>query len=213
MTVGSQLRSRWKTCFTKSGIWVTTCVLFVLTSGCTSASDPTSAEPTTNVTLSPTTTQPVPSTTLIGDASPVAVPLGDLGSAPTAPFPLDYLAQTDQHWLVELGDVISVNLNDEFELVGTSIGVTIEAAFGYEGDNAAGKLLDLIIELETPTGLVDAVQDACAPRPRDNIDLFASVPAGESKSGLLCFQTEQRPTALIITPLLGDAVRIDLEGS
>lgn len=211
--VGSQRRSPWRTRFVKSGIWLTTSGLIFLSSGCTSASDQTSAEPTTNVTLSPTTTQSVPSTTLIGDASPVAVPLGDLGWAPTAPFSLNYLAQTEQHWSVELGKVTSLNLNEEFELVGTSIGVTIEAEFVYEGESAAGKLLDLVIELETPTGLVDAVQDACAPRPRDNIDLFASVPADESKSGLLCFQTEQRPTALIITPLLGGAVRIELEGS
>jgi hypothetical protein len=86
--------------------------------------------------------------------------------------------------------------------------VLVDTVLSYVGDNGSGQLLDLVFELETPTGPVGAVRSPCVPQPANSLDLFASVATADSIEGVLCFDTDQLPSALLVTPLIDEPIRI-----
>lgn len=170
----------------------------LLLAGCTtSESDPDSSTPSSAPVTLPRTTTSEP-TTLIAPESTNTI--GVIGVGPDYAVSVDYLALVDQYWLVEVGSV---------ERIQGSM-VLIDVTVDYLGDSQAGKLLDLVIELETPSGTVDPLHTPCSPRPKKALDLFGSVKIDEPQSGLLCFPTQDEATALLITPLIDDTIRIEI---
>lgn len=172
--------------------------LLLLLAGCTSSEGaPQSSTPSSAPVTLPRTTTSEPTTLIAPESSEK---IGVIGIGPDYPISVDYLALVEQYWLVEVGSV---------ERIQGSM-ILIDVTVDYLGDSQAGKLLDLVIELETPSGNVDPLHTPCSPRPKKALDLFGSVKFEEPQSGLLCFPTEDEATALLITPLIDETIRIEI---
>ncbi len=134
---------------------------------------------------------------------------GVVGQGPDDPIPFEYSGFTEENWTIDIGQVrvqrtgVDVNSSD------TQVMVLVDTVLSYVGDNGSGQLLDLVFELETPTGPVGAVRAPCVPQPANSLDLFASVATADSVEGVLCFDTDQLPSALLVTPLIDEPIRIE----
>ena len=155
-------------------------------------------------TLESTTSRPFPSS-----AEPRP---GRLGAGSGEPILVEYLGFGPERWEITIGTVELVTERGEDEdAEPIDPQIHVEVTLTYLGEGTSGKLLDLVFELDTPSGRFDATTNMCRPRPIEAIDPFSSVEAGSSARGILCFATQETPSALIISPLIDEPVRVDFD--
>jgi hypothetical protein len=155
--------------------------------------------------VAPSTTVPVSvaeTATTTTQAASTATPPTLLRAEP-ASVDVVYASDVEQRWRVDLGDI---GVDDR---AGT---VTVAATFSYAGTGPTGSLLDLKISLADAAGAVvaDWWSTPCAVPPADSIDVFATVAAGSSVTGELCFESPDasRVAAVQIAPLVDPIISI-----
>ena len=134
---------------------------------------------------------------------------GVVGQGPEDPVPFEYSGFREENWSITIGQVRVRKTGVDINSSDTHVMVLVETELAYVGDNGSGQLLDLVFELETPDGPVGAVRSPCTPQPENSLDLFASVATADSVEGVLCFDTDQLPSALLVTPLIDEPIRIE----
>ncbi len=200
------------------GLVVTGLALSILLAGCVGSSEgghgsaleaPPGTESPVVGTVPPT--ESTTSTTATAPRDDNGGVSGLVGKGPEDPVPFEYTGFAEENWTIALGQVSRQQTGVDVNSSDTQVMVLVELSLTYLGDNGSGQLLDLVFELDTPAGRVDAVRSPCSPQPVGTVDLFASVPTAGSVEGVLCFDTDQIPSALVITPLIDEPFSIPFE--